>query len=136
MCRNQCSVIGNSKGITLVAALFFIVIVATFGILSLRIINMGTISSSEQFRNTEGGFAALGARELRILYILSDGLTGWDGTGSIEIGPCTVTQDMYDQAMDKDIFGNNITVIRFRLKCLCASEGESIGRTWEAVIKK
>lgn len=124
------------KGASLVAALFFIVIVALFGILALRTINMGTISSSEQFRYTQGGYAALGARDLRILNILSNGAAGWDGTGSIEIGPCTVRQDAYGQASDKDIFGNNITIIRFKLRSMCKGEGPSIGRTWEAVIRK
>ncbi len=118
------------------AALFFLVIVGLFGILSLRIINMGTISSSEEYLFNQGAYSALGARDLRVLYLLSNGATGWDGTGSIRIGPCTVTQAGYSESGDKDLYGNNITVIRFRLQALCGAEGQPIGRTWEAVVKR
>jgi len=126
----------DRKGASLIAALFFVLIVAIFGILSLRIVNMGTISSSEEYRYNQGGFSALTARDLRALYILSGGSNGWDGTGSLVIGPCTITQEAYDEATDRDIFGNSVIIIRFRLKSSCGGEGEAIGRTWEAVIRK
>ena len=126
----------NQDGVTLLAALFFLVIVAIFGILALRLVDIGSISSSENVLFSQSAFSAAGARDLRILNIMSGGTYGWDGSGTVNIAGCSVQQIAYKEVTDKGIYGANVTIIRIRLKSLCSSEGSSIGRTWETIIKK
>ncbi len=122
--------IRRQRGGTLLSAIFFLVIVALFGILAIKLISGSSVSSAEEYRYVQAGYAALAARELRIIN-LDRGSGGWDGTSTLNIGGCSSTQIMGATNASSD----NGTIM-FRVKGSCSSEGEDVSRAWEAVFRK
>ena len=124
----------NQAGITMLAAVFFLVVVALFGLLAVRMISTGTVSSAEGYLNIQGEFSALSGRELRTLYIDRGGASGWAGNTTLDVGACNVTQVAFATANDTDYTGAPVTVSRFSIEASCGAEGEPVGGRWEAVI--
>ena len=123
----------GERGVTLMAALFFIVIIALFGLLAVRFISMGQIGSGEAYRYSQARFAALAGRELHFLYLDTGGTYGWDGAAPVRltVGRCRVERTFGDvnATLDED-------AVIFRLRGSCGGASEGVARVWEAAFHK
>ncbi len=117
----------------MLAAVFFIVIVAFFGLVAIRFMSMGQLGSAEAYRYAQARFAAFAGRELHFLYLDTAGSYGWDGASpaSLAVGGCSVERTYGDV----NASGDNATKL-FRVRGACGSETEQVARVWEAVFNR
>ncbi len=127
------------------AALFFIVIIALFGLLAVRFISMGQIGSGEAYRYSQARFAALAGRELHFLWLDTNGTSsgpyGWDGAHPprLTVERCSVERVLGDvNASLRTGLGPPFShhARLFRLNGACGGGGEAVARVWEAVFNR